>query len=89
MQNSLADPAFFPGGVVPPQSTNAGGVDTNEGASGSKEVPGFSVELKARSFDHRGYPVYGGRAAPITGVIRMPKSDECDVTIKVRRVLEV
>lgn len=76
-QTDLVDPAFFPGGVVPPEAATLAGAET------SKEQPTFSVELLAPSFDHRGYPVYGGRAAVIRGTVRMPKREQSDVLIKV------
>lgn len=77
-QTELVDPAFFPGGVVPAEAaTLTGSTDS------SKVQPTFSVELKAQSFDHRGYPVYSGRAATIRGVVRAKRSDNCEVAIKV------
>ncbi|CAO1616407.1 unnamed protein product [Sympodiomycopsis kandeliae] len=75
-QTELADPAFFPGGVVPPEAA------TLAGSESSKEQPSFSVELLASSFDHRGYPVYSGRAALIRGIVRMRKSEQADVSVK-------
>ncbi|PWN39584.1 hypothetical protein IE81DRAFT_16772 [Ceraceosorus guamensis] len=43
---------------------------------------GFSVEIFAPSFDHRGYPIYSGRAAMIRGRIRMHASESCEVIVK-------
>lgn len=77
-QTELADPAFFPGGIVPPEAATLAGADGT-----NKEQPIFSVELKAYSFDQRGYPVYGGRAASIQGSVRMRRVDESDVVVKV------
>ncbi|CAO1618105.1 unnamed protein product [Parajaminaea phylloscopi] len=77
-QTELVDPAFFPGGVVPAEAaTLAGSTDS------SKLQPTFSVELKASSFDQRGYPVYSGRAATIRGAVRVRKADSCEVAIKI------
>lgn len=77
-QTGLMDPAFFPGGVIPPEAA------TLNGADNTKDQPTFSVELFATSFDHRGYPVYGGRAALIRGVVRMHEKDQANVNIRVR-----
>lgn len=76
-QTDLVDPAFFPGGVVPPEAATLAGAET------SKDQPAFSVELLAPSFDNRGYPVYGGKAAIINGYVRMPKREQSDVIVKV------
>lgn len=80
-QEDLVDPAFFPGGIVPAEAVTllGTGVDPK-----TKQWPNFSVELKAPTFDERGYPVYSGRAAGIKGEIRMRRSDTADVVIKVR-----
>lgn len=78
-QAEFADPAFFPGGIVPPEAITAAG----RSSPASKQQPSFSVELKAQSFDHRGYPVYSGQAAGIAGIVRMRKSEASDVVVKV------
>lgn len=86
-QTELLDPAFFPGGVIPAEAATMTGGLSVTGAP-TKNLPGFSVELKAQSFDHRGYPVYSGRAASIKGAIRMKRGEKCDVTVKVSYLFE-
>lgn len=79
-QEDLVDPAYFPGGVVPAEAVTLLGTGAD---AKSKQWPNFSVELRAPTFDERGYPVYSGRAASIKGDIRMRRSDQADVKITV------
>lgn len=46
------------------------------------EGPKFSVEVVAPAFDRRGYPVFTGRGARISGMVRIKAVEQCQLSIK-------